>query len=93
LTNKVDRSVTGKVAMQQTAGPIQLPLNNLGVMALDFTGSTGIATSLGHAPAAGLIDAAAGAQLSIAEALTNLIWAPLTHGLRGVSLSANWMWP
>ena len=30
---------------------------------------------------------------SIAEALTNLIWAPLTHGLKGVSLSANWMWP
>jgi phosphoribosylformylglycinamidine synthase len=93
LTNKVDRSVTGRVAMQQTAGPIQLPLNNLGVMALDYTGTTGIATSLGHAPAAGLINAAAGAQLSIAKALTNLVWAPLTHGLKGVSLSANWMWP
>src|SRR5690606_5300375 len=36
LTNKVDRSVTGKVATQQTCGPIQLPLNNLGVMALDY---------------------------------------------------------
>jgi phosphoribosylformylglycinamidine synthase len=29
----------------------------------------------------------------VAEALTNLIWAPLEHGLAGVSLSANWMWP
>ena len=38
LTNKVDRSVTGKVAKQQTAGEIQLPLNNLGVVALDFKG-------------------------------------------------------
>src|SRR5690606_4260874 len=34
LTNKVDRSVSGRVALQQTCGPIQLPLNNLGVMAL-----------------------------------------------------------
>lgn len=93
LTNKVDRSVTGRVAMQQTAGPIQLPLNNTGIMALDNTGTSGIATSLGHASAAGLINAAAGATLSIAKALTNLVWAPLTHGLKGVSLSANWMWP
>src|SRR5690606_37134531 len=31
LTNKVDRSVTGKVAMQQTCGQIQLPLNNVGI--------------------------------------------------------------
>lgn len=93
LTNKVDRSVTGKVALQQCAGEIQLPLNNLGVMALDYQGKAGIATSIGHAPVSGLIDAAAGSVLAIAEALTNLVWAPLTHGLKGVSLSANWMWP
>jgi phosphoribosylformylglycinamidine synthase len=31
--------------------------------------------------------------LSIAEALTNIIWAPLSEGLKSVSLSANWMWP
>jgi len=93
LTNKVDRAVSGKIAMQQTCGPVQLPLNNLGVVALDYQGGKGIATSLGHAPAAGLIDPAAGSRLSVAEALTNLIWAPLTHGLKGVSLSANWMWP
>lgn len=93
LTNKVDRSVTGRVAMQQTAGPVQLPLNDLGVVALDYLGSRGIATSIGHAPAAGLIDAKAGSVLSIAEALTNIVWAPLEGGLKGVSLSANWMWP
>jgi phosphoribosylformylglycinamidine synthase len=52
-----------------------------------------MATSIGHAPAAGLIDPAAGSVLSIAEALTNIIWAPLTYGLNGISLSANWMWP
>ncbi len=93
LTNKVDRSVTGLVAKQQTCGKIQLPLNNLAVTALDYAGHKGIATSLGHAPAASIIDPANGAILSIAEALTNIIWTPIEGGLRGVSLSANWMWP
>lgn len=93
LTNKVDRAVTGKVAMQQTAGAIQLPLNNLGITALDYLGSKGVATAIGHAPASALINAAAGSRLAIAEALTNLVWAPLTNGLEEVSLSANWMWP
>jgi phosphoribosylformylglycinamidine synthase len=93
LTNKVDRSVTGRIAKQQCAGPLQLPLNDLGAIALDYRGKKGLATSIGHAPAAGLIDAAAGSVLSIAESLTNLIWAPLTDGLQSVSLSANWMWP
>ena len=93
LTNKVDRSVTGKVATQQTCGPIQLPLNNVSVMALDFTSNKGVATGIGHAPAAAMVDPGAGSKLAIAESLLNLIWAPLTHGLKGVSLSANWMWP
>lgn len=93
LTNKVDRSVTGKVAMQQACGPLQLPLNNVSVMALDFNSNKGIATGIGHAPGAALIDPVAGSKLAIAESLLNLIWTPLTHGLKGVSLSANWMWP
>ena len=93
LTNKVDRCVGGKVAKQQCAGPLQLPLNNVGVMALDFKGKEGIATSIGHSPISGLIDPAAGSKNSIAEALTNIIWAPMKEGLKSVSLSANWMWP
>jgi len=93
LTNKVDRSVTGRVAKQQTTGAIQLPLNNVAVMAIDYTGNKGIATSIGHAPVAALADPKAGSRLAIAETLTNLVWAPLEHGLSGVSLSANWMWP
>ncbi len=93
LTNKVDRSVTGKVALQQTVGEIQLPLNNVGIMALDYKSLKGIATSIGHAPVAGMIDPGAGSKLSVAEALSNMVFAPLTHGLQGVSLSANWMWP
>jgi len=93
LTNKVDRSVTGKVAKQQTCGSIQLPLNDVAVMALDYKGNKGVATSLGHAPVSALVNPDAGSKLSIAEALTNIVWAPLTHGLKGISLSANWMWP
>ncbi|MGB8489698.1 MAG: phosphoribosylformylglycinamidine synthase [Bacteroidales bacterium] len=93
LTNKVDRSVTGRLAKQQCAGPLQLPLNDLGAITLDYRGKYGMATSIGHAPAAGLIDPAAGSVLSIAEALTNIIWAPLSDKLKSVSLSANWMWP
>lgn len=93
LTSKVDRCVTGLVAKQQTCGMIQLPLNNLAITALDYTGFRGIATSIGHAPAAGIINASNGSILSIAEALTNIMWAPLEGGIRGISLSANWMWP
>ncbi len=93
LTNKVDRCVGGRVAKQQCTGPLQLPLNNCGVMALDFMGKKGIATSIGHAPIAALIDPAAGSRIAITKALTNLVWAPLEGGLQAVSLSANWMWP
>ena len=93
LTNKVDRSVTGKVAKQQTVGEIQLPLNNLGAVAIDFKGEKGIATALGHAPVVALVNPKNGSKLAIAEALTNLVWAPLEEGIKSVSLSANWMWP
>lgn len=93
LTNKVDRSVGGLVAAQQTVGPLQLPLSDVSVMSLSYLGKEGIANSIGHAPIPGLIDARAGARLSIAEALTNIVWAPLSEGLSSVVLSANWMWP
>ncbi len=93
LTNKVDRCVGGRVAKQQCAGPLQLPLNNVGVMALDYNGKKGIATSIGHAPISALIDPKAGSRNAIAEALSNLVFAPLKDNLKSVSLSANWMWP
>ena len=93
LTNKADRSVTGRVARQQCVGELQLPLSDLGAVALDFHGRHGMATSIGHAPQAALVDPAAGSRLAIAEALTNIVFAHLANGLRSVSLSANWMWP
>ncbi len=93
LTNKVDRSVTGKIATQQCCGEIQLPLNDCGVVALDYQGKRGIATSIGHAPAVGLISPENGSIMSIAEALTNIVLTPIEDRLQGISLSANWMWP
>ena len=92
LTNKVDRCVGGKVAKQQCVGPLQLPLNNVGVMALDFQGKEGVATSIGHAPISALIDPKSGSRNAIGEALSNIIFAPIKDGIKGISLSANWMW-
>ncbi len=93
LTNKVDRSVTGKVARQQCQGEIQLPLSDLGAVALDYHGKAGIATSIGHAPQVAMVDPEAGSVMAIAESLTNLVFAPMAEGLKSISLSANWMWP
>ncbi|MEK9755567.1 MAG: phosphoribosylformylglycinamidine synthase [Bacteroidota bacterium] len=93
LTNKVDRCVTGRIAQQQTVGEIQLPLANCGVVTLDYENYYGIASSIGHSPISGLINAGVGSINSIAESLTNIIWAPLKDGLSSISLSANWMWP
>lgn len=93
LTNKVDRSVTGRIARQQCQGEIQLPLSDCGVVALDYKGHAGIATSIGHAPQVALIDSAKGSVMAIAESLTNIAGANLAEGLKSISLSANWMWP
>lgn len=93
LTNKVDRSITGKIARQQCQGLIQLPLSDCGVVALDYTGTKGIATSIGHAPQVALIDSAKGSVMAVAESLTNIVMTPLAEGLKSISLSANWMWP
>ncbi|WP_164126250.1 phosphoribosylformylglycinamidine synthase [Sphingobacterium luzhongxinii] len=92
LTNKVDRCVGGRVAKQQCTGPLQLPLNNVGVMALDYKGKEGIATTVGHSPVAALIDPAAASKTAIGEALSNIVFAPIINGIEGISLSANWMW-
>ena len=92
LTNKVDRCVGGRVAKQQCAGALQLPLNNVGVMALDFKGKEGIATTIGHSPVSALVNPVAGSRNAIGEALSNIVFAPLKDGLKSVSLSANWMW-
>ena len=91
LTTKVDRAVTGLVAGQPCAGPLQLTVADAAVVAGSHVTTTGGATAIGEQPIKGLIDAAAMARMSVGEALTNLVWAPVT-ALEDVRCSANWMW-
>lgn len=91
LTNKVDRSVTGLIARQQCAGPLGLTVSDLAVVAQSHFGLTGGATSIGEQPIKGLIDPAAMARMSVAEALTNIVWAKVS-ALEDIRCSANWMW-
>jgi phosphoribosylformylglycinamidine synthase len=91
LTNKVDRCVTGLVARQQCAGPLQLTVADVAVIAQSHFGVTGAATAIGEQPIKGLLDPVAMARMTVGEALTNLVWARVT-ALEHVKCSANWMW-
>ncbi len=91
LTNKVDRSVTGLIARQQCAGPLQLTISDVAVIAQSHFGLTGAAISIGEQPLKELIDPAAMARMSVGEALTNIVWAQVS-GLGDIRCSANWMW-
>ncbi len=91
LTNKVDRSVTGLVARQQCAGPLQLTVADVAVISQSHFGITGAATAIGERPIVGLLDPKAMARLCVGEALTNLVWAQVSS-LQDVKCSGNWMW-
>ncbi|MEK6742137.1 MAG: phosphoribosylformylglycinamidine synthase [Nitrospirota bacterium] len=91
LTNKVDRSVTGLIARQQCCGPLQLTVSDVAVIAQSHFGTTGAACSIGEQPVKELIDPAAMARMSVAEALTNIVWAEVS-GLGDIRCSGNWMW-
>ncbi|XP_041358701.1 phosphoribosylformylglycinamidine synthase-like [Gigantopelta aegis] len=92
LTNKVDRSVTGLIAQQQCVGPLHTPLADVAVTAISYFDTVGSATAIGEQPIKGLVNPAAGARMSVAEALTNLVFARVTN-LKDVKCSGNWMWP
>ncbi len=91
LANKVDRSVTGLIARQQCAGPLQLTVSDVAVIAQSHFGLTGAAISIGEQPIKGLISPAAMARLSVAEAITNIVWAKVS-ALEDIKCSGNWMW-
>jgi phosphoribosylformylglycinamidine synthase len=91
LTTKVDRSVTGLIARQQCAGPLQLTVADVAVIAQSHFGDTGAATAIGEQPVKGLLDPAAMARMAVGEALTNLVWARVS-ALQDVKCSGNWMW-
>ncbi len=56
LTTKVDRCVTGLVARQPCAGPLQLTVSDVAVIAQSHFGTTGAAIAMGEQPIKGLID-------------------------------------
>jgi phosphoribosylformylglycinamidine synthase len=91
LTNKVDRSVTGLVARQQCAGPLQLTVSDVAVISQSHFGLTGAALSIGEQPIKTLLDPAAMARMSLGEALTNIVWAKVS-ALEDIKCSGNWMW-
>ena len=91
LVHKVDRSVTGLVAQQQCVGPLQLPLANLGVTAHTHFGITGTAVACGEQPIKGLVSSAAMARMTVAEAMTNLMWAKISK-IEDIKASGNWMY-
>lgn len=91
LTNKVDRCVTGLIAQQQCVGPLHTPLADFACTTVSHFGYEGIATSIGTQPIKGLINAAAGARMSVAEALSNLVFVKISE-LADVKCSGNWMW-
>jgi len=78
LVHKVDRSVTGLIAQQQCVGPLQIPLANCGVTAHTHFGITGTVVACGEQPIKGLVDAAAMARMSVAETMTNMVWAKVS---------------
>jgi phosphoribosylformylglycinamidine synthase len=91
LTNKVDRSVTGLIAAQQCAGPLGLTVADVAVVAQSHSGLTGAAIAIGEQPVKGLINPQAMARISVAEALTNIVWAKVS-AIEDIRCSANWMW-
>jgi phosphoribosylformylglycinamidine synthase len=91
LTSKVDRSVTGLIAQQQCVGPLHLPLADVAVVAHSHFAQYGGATSIGERPILSLLNPAAMARMSVAEAVTNIMWAKL-EGLKRINCSGNWMW-
>jgi phosphoribosylformylglycinamidine synthase len=91
LTSKVDRSVTGLVAQQQCAGPLQLTVSDVAVVGQSHFNLTGAAISIGEQPLKGLLDPAAMARMCVGESLTNMVWAVISS-LEDVKCSGNWMW-
>ncbi|KAJ3658174.1 hypothetical protein Zmor_009931 [Zophobas morio] len=91
LTNKVDRCVTGLIAQQQCVGPLHTPLADVAVTAISHFGYEGVASSIGEQPIKGLVNTAAGARMTVAEALSNLVFA-LISNIKDVKCSGNWMW-
>ena len=85
-----DRSVTGMVARDQMVGPWQVPVADCAVTTVSLDSHLGEAMALGERTPVALLDGPAAGRLAVAEAITNILAAPIT-ALSDIKLSANWM--
>jgi len=84
-----DRTVGGLSHRDQMVGPWQVPVADCAVTLADYAGFAGEAMSMGERTPLAAINAAASGRMAVAEAITNLLAAPIE--LPRVKLSANWM--
>ncbi|MDP3883771.1 phosphoribosylformylglycinamidine synthase [Hydrogenophaga sp.] len=84
-----DRTVGGLSHRDQMVGPWQVPVADCAVTLADFAGFAGEAMSMGERTPLAAINAAASGRMAVAEAITNLLAAPIE--LPRVKISANWM--
>lgn len=84
-----DRTVGGLTHRDQMVGPWQVPVADVAVTLADYKGFAGEAMSIGERSPIAAINAPASGRMAIAEAITNLLAAPIE--LQRVKLSANWM--
>ena len=85
-----DRSVTGTVARDQMVGPWQVPVADVAVTTAGLDTHLGEAMSMGERTPVATLNGPASARLAVAEAITNLLAAPVSS-LQDIKLSANWM--
>jgi phosphoribosylformylglycinamidine synthase len=84
-----DRAVGGLTHRDQMVGPWQVPVADVAVTLADYQGFAGEAMSMGERTPLASLNAAASGRMAVAEAITNLLAAPIE--LPRVKLSANWM--
>jgi phosphoribosylformylglycinamidine synthase len=84
-----DRTVGGLTHRDQMVGPWQVPVADCAVTLADYQGFAGEAMSMGERTPLAAVDAPASGRMAVAEAITNLLAAPIE--LSRVKLSANWM--
>ena len=85
-----DRSVTGMVSRDQMVGPWQVPVADCAVTTVSLDSHLGEAMSMGERTPLALLSGPASARIAIAEAITNILAAPVSR-LADIRLSANWM--
>jgi phosphoribosylformylglycinamidine synthase len=84
-----DRTVGGLNHRDQMVGPWQVPVADCAVTLADYSGLRGEAMAMGERSPLAALDAPASGRMAVAEAITNLLAAPIE--LSRVKLSANWM--